>query len=187
MSITSIFARSANHKTDTVAWLKETERRAGLGDADAQIALAWQHIKGELVEKDIAHAISLFREAELQKPKIARFNLAKAKILEVDRTFQDDILQDCNAGFGPALWLMGMFELRRMYALRGEPRQKALDEALKYFRSATQNGHLPSEAKVWRLERGLWSRLWSSKYVARLTFRMVATKVRNEDDERILT
>jgi TPR repeat protein len=171
----------------SVEWLNETKQRAELGDRNAQIALAWEYIKGELVEKDVTNAISLFRKAELHKPEIARFNLAKAKMLEGDRTFQEDILQDCNAGFGPALWLMGMYALRRMYALRGAHRQEALEEALRYFRLATQSGHLPSEGKVWRLERGLWSRISSFRYAARISFRMGSIKLRNKDDQRILT
>jgi hypothetical protein len=139
------------------------------------------------VEKDVLKATGLFREAESKKPRIARFNLAKAKILGGDPTFQDDIREDCSADFGPALWLMGMYALRRRRALRGAARQEALDEALRYFRLGAETGHLPSEAKVWRYGWSLWKRFWSFRYVAQLTARMVQVRFRNERDERVLT
>jgi TPR repeat protein len=168
-------------------WLKDTQRRAAFGNADAQIALAWEHIKGRLVEKNVARAISLFREAESQKPRIARFNLAKAKILEGDPSFQDDIREDCSAGFGPALWLMGISALRRMRASRGEPRQEALDEALRYLRLGAEKGHFPSEAAVWRYGLSPWKRFWSLESVAQNILRWGRVWFRNERDERVLT
>jgi TPR repeat protein len=168
------------------AWLQDLKRRVAVGNADAQIALAWAHIKGNLVEKDVARAISLFRQAESRKPRIARFNLAKAKLLEGDPTFRDDIREDCNAGFGPALWLMGMHALQRMRESRGEPRQESLDEALRYFRLGAEKNHFPSIAATWRYGWSPWKQFWSLTYVVPLAVRWVRIKLENENDERVL-
>jgi TPR repeat protein len=167
--------------------IEQITLRAAFGNANAQIELAWELIKGKRVEKDVAAAISLFREAESRKPRIARFNLAKAKLLEGDPTFQNDIREDCSAGFGPALWLMGMHALRRMRVSRGKPRQEALDEALRYFRLGVENGHFPSIAPIWRYGWRPWKRFWSLTYVVPLAFRWIRIKLRNENDERVLT
>jgi TPR repeat protein len=168
-------------------WLEDIKRRAAFGHADAQIALAWEHIKGRRVEKDVAAATGLFRQAESRKPRIARFNLAKAKLLEGDPTFQDDIREDCSDGFGPALWLMGISALRRMRESQGEPRQEALDEALKYFRLGVEKGHFPCFAPIWRYGLSPWKQFRSLGSVTKNIFRWVRIKLQNENDERVLT
>jgi TPR repeat protein len=106
--------------------------------------LAWEYFRGETLPKDIASATALLRQLELTAPEFARFNLAKIKYLEGDSTFVEDIRQDCAAGFGPALYVMGMYSRRRIGGDRGRR------EALEYFRTAAEHGHLPSELEFWR-------------------------------------
>jgi hypothetical protein len=43
---------------------------------------------------------------EEKSPELARFNIAKRKIFVGDAPAKDDIQADCDAGFGPALYLM---------------------------------------------------------------------------------
>ena len=54
-------------------------------------------------------AIALLRQLEEKSPELARFNIAKMKYLVGDASFKDDIQADCDAGFGPALYLMGIY------------------------------------------------------------------------------
>src|SRR5258708_2558455 len=99
-------------------WLRRWSQLADAGDPDAQIVLGWEHATGKIVEKDFDRATALFRAAELQKPAVARLYLAKAKILNNDETFSDEIRDDCDAGFGPALYVMGTVEERGIFRPR---------------------------------------------------------------------
>jgi hypothetical protein len=56
---------------------EELRRRAALGEARAQLQLAWEYAKGEIVTKNIDTAIGLLREMESKAPQLARFNIAK--------------------------------------------------------------------------------------------------------------
>ena len=92
--------------------LSESRVRAAQGEPVAQIALAWEHARGELIPKDLDAALALFREAERTEPQLARFNPAKAKFLNGDSTFRGELVADCEAGYGPSLYLMGVITLR---------------------------------------------------------------------------
>jgi len=152
--------------------------RADEGDPDAQIALAWQYATGEYVKKDIEKALALFRSAESQKPQFARFYLAKAKLLlNNDASYPDDLAEDCEAGFGPALYLMGA----------AAHRARNRSEALHYFALAAENGHLVSEFFVWRLSRkGLLDRILTFPYSVRLFARIMVILFHDEYDIRLL-
>ena len=95
----------------------------------------------------------MFRAAELKKPALARFNLAKAKTLNGDETFAADIRQDCAAGFGPALYLMSAAEEHGPFRARNRKR------AVGYFSHAARNNRLISEWYAWRFARKSLSRL----------------------------
>jgi uncharacterized protein len=162
--------------------LEEWRRRASLGEPRALLALAWEYFRGDVVPKDIDAAIALLRQLELKAPELARFNIAKIKYLEGDRSFVDDIQRDCAAGFGPALYLMAVYSKRKVGG------DKGLREAIEYYRAAAQNGHLPSEFLVWRLSKlGLWQRLATAIPAHRTFMRVIAIRWRNIDDIRILT
>jgi TPR repeat protein len=89
--------------------IEEYRQRAARGDAEALFELAWSHFRGDLVPKDFQTAIALLRQMEEKSPQLARFNIAKMKYLGGDASFQNDIRVDCDAGFGPALYLMGIY------------------------------------------------------------------------------
>jgi TPR repeat protein len=162
--------------------LKACQRLAENGDPDAQMALAWQYYKGEILEKNFDKAIALFRQAELKKPSLARFYLAKAKILNGDNTFADDLLEDCNAGFGPALYTMAVAEKRGIF------REENLDEALRYFALAARDNHWVSEIYLWRLEKkSILEWLTTFPHAVRLLVRIFIIKVRDRSDLRVLT
>jgi hypothetical protein len=161
--------------------LEELRRRAALGEPSALDELAWEYFRGEVVAKDIASATALLRQLELMAPEFARFNLAKIKYLEGDSSFVDDIRQDCAAGYGPALYLMGVYSLRKIGGDKGRI------EALQYFRAAAQNGHLPSELEFWRHSKlGLWRRLATVIPIHRTLVRVVVLRRHNRNDTRIL-
>ena len=162
--------------------LEEYRRRAKRGEPNAQLELAWEYMKGEALPKDIDAAFALLRELEVAAPRLARFNIAKIKYLLGDQTFAEEIRADCEAGFGPSLYLMGVYSKQRV---NGE---KGLREAINYFRFAAREGHLPSEFQVWRIAKvGTWQRL-ATTIPAFLTFiRMVGIRWRDVDDIRILT
>ena len=162
-------------------WLEDIQERAAEGDPNAQIALAWEHVKGSVVERSFPRAVELFRRAEFKEPRLARFNLAKAKIMESDDSFKEDIASDCRDGFGPALFLMAM-NAKRGYRFRKSPQN-----SIEYFRLAAKNGHLISEILLWRLERPNYlKRLGTLLPFLRLTFRAMRIKYRDRNDIRVL-
>jgi TPR repeat protein len=164
------------------AELEEFRQRAALGETAAQLKLAWEYFRGDVVPKDVDSAIELLRQVELKAPELARFNIAKIKLLEGDDSFVEDIRRDCAAGFGPTLYLMGVYSKKKAGG------EKGLSEAIGYFRAAAQNGHLPSEFLVWRLSKlGFWQRLATAIPAHRTFIRMVGIRWRDTDDARILT
>jgi|SRR6185437_14773109 len=163
-------------------WFKQWQELADSGDPDAQIVMAWEHVKGKLVDRDFDRAVILFRAAAARKPALARFNLAKAKILNRDETFEIEIREDCKAGFAPALYLMGVVEKRGIF------HAKNLGRAIEYFSLAALNGHLVSELFLWRLKSKSFFQWFASlPYAARLFFKILAVQTRNADDLRVLT
>jgi TPR repeat protein len=52
-------------------WLERWQEVADSGDPDALIIVAWEYVKGEMVEKDVDRAFALFRAAEKLKPALA--------------------------------------------------------------------------------------------------------------------
>lgn len=160
---------------NNVGWLNEWQDRADKGDPDAQISLAWEYAAGDRIEKNFEKAEALFRRAEMKKPELARFYLAKAKLLNKDLTFVNDIVEDCKAGFGPSLYIMGAAAKDR-------------SEAIRYFKLAAQNGHLVSEGFVWRLEqKSFLNRLATLPDALRILKAIVLAKLRDPRDIRILT
>ena len=97
--------------------------------------LAWDYFKRRLVPRDLQMAIALLRQLEEKSPELARFNIAKMKYLVGDDSIKDDIQADCDAGFGPALYLVAA----NSYKKRG---QIGSGEAMRYFRAAAHSGHL---------------------------------------------
>ncbi len=159
---------------------EEYRRRAATGDTEALFYLAWDYFKGRLVSKDVQMAMALLRQLEEKSPEFARFNIAKMKYLEGDESLKDDIQADCNAGFGPALYLMAANSYRK-------GGQIGKSEALEYFRAAAQSGHIPSKIWVWRLSMlGFWGRFATAIPVYLMGFRFIAIKVRNYNDVRVL-
>lgn len=65
--------------------------------------------------------------------------LAKAMILNRDPAFGEVIRRDCEAGFGPALYLMGVVEAR------GTFHPKNVEQAICYFSLPARDHHLTSE------------------------------------------
>jgi len=84
------------------SWLARWRQLAANGNPDAQIVMAWEFVRGEVVPKDFDQAVKLFRAAEVSKGSFAKVHLAKAKIMNKDESYKDVIREDCNAGFGPA-------------------------------------------------------------------------------------
>jgi TPR repeat protein len=163
-------------------WFNEAHRRAELGDGDAQLELAWEYMRAENVPKNPARAIALLKQLEATRPEFARFNLAKIKILEMDNTYVDDIFRDCEAGYGPALYLMGL------QIAKGFPDLKCRSEALKYYQKAANAGHLPSEFLVWRLSKlGAVRRLVTSLAAIRVLWKIASIRSQDVDDVRILS
>jgi TPR repeat protein len=160
---------------------EEYRRRAALGDTDALFHLAWDYFKGRLVSKDVPMAMAVLRQLEEKSPEWARFNIAKMKYLERDASFRDDIKADCDAGYGPALYLMAA-DLTR----NGVETNKS--EALGYFRAAAQSGHIPSKILSWRLSNlGLWRRLATVVPLSWTALRFVTISMRNLNDVRVVT
>jgi TPR repeat protein len=160
---------------------EEYRRRAALGDTEALFHLAWDYFKGRLVSKDVPMAIALLRQLEERSPEWARFNIAKMKYLEGDASLGDDIKADCDAGYGPALYLMAAHLARN-----GDEISKR--EALRYFRAAAQSGHIPSKILSWRLsELGFWRRSTTVFPILWASLRFVVISMRNLNDVRIVT
>jgi TPR repeat protein len=163
------------------ASIEEYRQRAARGDTEALFELAWGHFRGDLLPKDIEMAIALLRQMEERSPQLARFNIAKMKYLVGDASFVDDIRTDCDTGFGPALYLMGIY-------LNKRGRQIAASEAIPYFRAASHAGHLPSKILLWRFSRlGFWRRLATAIPAYSTAFRFIAISLRNRNDVRVWT
>ncbi|SRR6266540_5608757 len=161
--------------------LNEYQQRADAGDPDAQISLAWEYVSGEHVEKDLEKAVALLRTAESGSPRLAHFYLAKVKILGGDTTFVNELIRDCEAGFGPALYLMGVA------AERGLVNGASKDDALRYFRLAAERGHLIAKFFAKRLEKkGTIEWLKSVPSQVGLFFEIFITKFRNPRDLSVL-
>lgn len=168
--------------TNSADWLKGWRQLADSGDPDALIVVAWEYVKGDLLEKDFDRAVTLFREAEKTRPELARFNLAKAKISVGNETFSKDIRQDCDAGFGPALYLMGAVEANGVF------HDKDIDQAIHYFLRAAQSNHLVSEFFAWRLTtKNLAQWIRTSPRALLVFLKAFAIKLRSADDLRVLT
>jgi TPR repeat protein len=162
-------------------WLQRYQQLSANGDPDAQIALAWEYVKGKIVRNDFDQAVVLFRQAELVKPYAARFNLAKAKLLNGDISFRHDLADDCKRGFGPALYLMGIAENRGLFG------ESNLDEALRYYALASENGHLISRFLEWRLKRlSISQRLATGISAIVLLITTFSILVRDPNDLRVL-
>ena len=98
--------------------------------------LAWKYFRERKSAEDLQMAITTLRQLEEKHPEWARFNIAKMKYIVGDASFKEDIQADCDAGFGPSLYLMGLFCRKK---------QGGTDEAISYFRAGAQRGHLPSK------------------------------------------
>jgi TPR repeat protein len=158
--------------------IEEYRQRADRGDTDALYLLAWEYYRGELVPKDVGAAIALFRQLEETQPLLARFSIAKIKYAEGDNSLVDDIRADCAAGFGPSLYLMGSYSLKKVGGKNG------LASAIGYYSAAAQNGHWPSEFQVWRLSKlGLRRRLATAIPAFRALQRVLAARWRNESQD----
>ena len=154
---------------------------ADAGDPDAQIIVAWEYAKGKLVAKDFDRAVALFRAAEPAKGKVARFNLAKALMMNRDRSFKDVIRQDCDAGFGPALYLMGVAESKGLFYDRD------VERAVQYFSAAARDRHLTSEYFAWRLtKKSIVCWLATLPYGLGLSLKVLAIYLRNPNDQRVI-
>ncbi|OAF19869.1 SEL1-like repeat protein [Bradyrhizobium neotropicale] len=162
--------------------VEEYREQAARGDPDAQYRLAWEYFRGEFVPKDVDAAIAQLRQWEKTNPELARFNIAKIKYAEGDSSFIDDIRSDCAAGFGPSLYLMGVYFLNRV----GE--ESGRKSAIEYFGAAAQNGHLPSQYFVWKLSRlGFRRRLATAIPAFRAALAVAVAAWHNQNDERTLT
>jgi TPR repeat protein len=159
--------------------IDEIRRRAALGEARAQFELAWEYVRGDVIPKDVNAAIAIFRQMEANAPELARFNIAKIKLLENDDTGLDELEKDCRKGFGPACYLMGVYAKQR----KGD-----LERAIMCWRAGADSGHLPSEYLAWRLtQMSLWQRIRTTIPAHRLLIRSLRLRWRDADDVRILT
>lgn len=151
------------------------------GDPDAQIVMAWEYAKGKLVPKDFDRAVALFRAAEPARGRLARLALARAMIINRDHSFNEVIRQDCEAGFGPALYLMGVV------ALQGYFSERNVDQAVQYFSLAALDNHLPSKFYAWRNQRkSILEWLVTSPRFAGVALKVVFLSMRDPKDPRIL-
>ena len=110
-----------------------------------------------------------------------RHTIAKMKFIEGDTSFKDDIRSDCDAGYGPALYLMGL------YSQNVSP-QRGSSEAIHYLQAATQSGHLPSRILLWRFSKlSLWQYLTAAVLAYVTALWMITISMRNSNDVRVLT
>lgn len=160
--------------------LEEYRARTGLLDTEAQFELAWEYFRGRGVPKDLHMAIALLRQLEQKLPELARYNIAKMKCLVDDPSFAEDIRADCDAGYGPALYLVGVSSKKK-------GTQIGASEAIRYFQAGSQSGHLPSKMLLWRVSKlGFWRRLASAPAYLLLVFRSIKLASRNRNDVRVL-
>lgn len=158
-----------------------SQRAIGEQNPEVLLELAWQHFREQKAPKDIRAAIALLRQLEETSPERARFNIAKMKYLVGDETFQDEIQIDCNAKFGPALYLMGLYWNKKK-------EQGGLSKAICYFRAASQSGHLPSKILLWRAsDLSVWRRLVTIMPVYLTGLRFIVIAVRDNNDVRVWT
>jgi TPR repeat protein len=161
--------------------LTRWKQLADSGDPDAQIVMAWEYIKGEAVPKDFGRAVALFRAAEPSRGRLARFNLAKALIRNGDASYSSVIQQDCDSGFGPALYLMGAVAQQGRFGTRDT------EKAVQYFSIAARDNHLPSEFYAWRLaSKSIWRWITTFPYGFRLSLRTLALYFKDPYDLRVL-
>lgn len=161
--------------------LTRWKQQADGGDPDAQIRMAWEYVRGKAVPKDVGRAVALFRAAEPSRGRLARFYLAKALIMNGDASFSSVIRQDCDSGFGPALYLMGVV------AQQGRLGARDTEKAVQYFSLAARDNHLPSEVYAWRLEsKSIWCWVVTFPYGFALSMRTIALYFKDPYDLRVL-
>ena len=162
--------------------VEEYRQRAEAGDPEVQYLLAWEYYTGQFVEKDSVQAISWLRILERTHPAFARFNIAKIKYMENHDSFIEDLRDDCEAGYGPSLYLMAIYSLRKVAGDKGR------ESAIAFFNLAFKNGHLPSRFLSWKLSRlGVWRRLLTIVPVFLSFGRSVIIATRDAREVRILT
>jgi hypothetical protein len=98
-----------------------------------------------------------------------------------DKTFRDEIWQDCEAGFGPSLHLMGTVEANGTFG------QKDRDKAVEYFSRGGQAGHLMSEVFAWRLGKKNLEWIKTLPHAVYLSLKVIVIVFRSPDDMRVLT
>jgi len=158
--------------------LREYQGLADNGDPDAQLSLAWEYF---YVRRDSHVGLRFFCQAELRKPGLARYYLAKAKILLNDNTFKNEIPDHYIQGFGPAFYLMGAAKKKGILC------EANFDEAFKYFLLAKQDNHLVSEFFVWRLQKkSIFEWIVTFPWSACLCIRIIRIRIRNPNDVRVL-
>lgn len=156
-------------------WLDYWVPKAEAGDPKAQIALGWEHQKGELFTKDIDAAKHWFMAAEDKCPELGYFNLMKMMFIEDDHRI-DEL-------FHLREWHMGA-----MYYIYGWYRtQKGADhsELADLFTLGSKRGHLPSQIRLHQIGKSVWNRIWELPYEAKLIRRFLVIWWRNRDDGRV--
>jgi TPR repeat protein len=156
--------------------LEEYRRQAATGDPGAIFDLAWQYFRERKGAEDVRMAITTFRQLEEKHPEWAHFNIAKMKIIAGDASFKEDIQADCDAGFGPSCYLLGLFYRKQ---------QGGTNEAISYFRAGAESGHLPSKVLLWRYS-GFLRRVATLIPIYLTGFRWVAIALRNPTDVHVL-
>lgn len=156
--------------------LVEYRRQAATGDPGAIFDLAWEYFRERKSVEDVQMAITTLRQLEEKHPEWARFNIAKMKYIVGDASFKEEIQPDCDAGFGPSLYLMGLFCRKK---------QGGTDEAISYFRAGAERGHLPSKVLLWR-SYGFRRRVATAVPAYLAGFRWLAIALRNPTDVRVL-
>ncbi|WP_315731455.1 MULTISPECIES: hypothetical protein [unclassified Bradyrhizobium] len=157
--------------------LEQYRQQAATGDPGAIFDLAWKYFRERKSAEDLQMAITTLRQLEEKHPEWARFNIAKMKYIVGDASFKEDIQADCDAGFGPSLYLMGLFCRKT---------QGGANEAISYFRAGAQRGHLPSKILLWR-SSGFRLRVASAFPTYLAAVRWLAIALRNPTDVRVLT
>lgn len=156
--------------------LEEYRQQAATGSPEAIFDLAWEYFRERKSAEDLQMALTTLRRLEEKHPEWAHFNIAKMKYLVGDASLKEDIRADCDAGFGPALYLMGQHSRKE---------QGGTDEAISYFRAGAQRGHLPSKVLLWRLSS--FRRRVATAILVHLTaLRWLAIALRNPTDVRVL-
>jgi hypothetical protein len=156
--------------------LEEYRQRATMGSPEAIFDLAWEYFRERKSAGDLQMALATLCRLEEKYPEWARFNIAKMKYFVGDASLKEDIRADCDAGFGPALYLMGLYSRK----------QRRKDEEISYFRAGAQRGHIPSKVALWRLS-GFRRRVVTAIPAYLLAFRWFAIALRNPTDVRVLT